>query len=44
VLTHAGVLTPFVTEVLPLRAAAQAHTRLENRQVAGRLVLSPDVM
>ena len=44
VLTHAGLLTPFVTEVLPLRAAAQAHTRLENRQVAGRLVLSPDVM
>ncbi|MGE5186031.1 MAG: zinc-binding dehydrogenase [Acidobacteriota bacterium] len=42
-LTHAGLLTPFVTEVLPLRAAAAAHVRLENREVAGRLVLSPDV-
>ncbi len=43
VLTHAGLLTPFVTEVLPLRAAALAHVRLENREVAGRLVLSPDL-
>ena len=42
-LTHARQLTPFVTEVLPLSAAASAHTRLENREVAGRLVLSPDV-
>jgi len=42
-LTHAGLLTPFVTEVLPLRDAATAHIRLENRKVAGRLVLSPDV-
>jgi NADPH:quinone reductase-like Zn-dependent oxidoreductase len=42
-LTHAGQLTPFVTEVLPLSAAASAHARLESRQVAGRLVLSPDV-
>lgn len=42
-LTHAGHLTPFVTEVLPLRAAASAHFRLENREVAGRLVLSPDL-
>jgi D-arabinose 1-dehydrogenase-like Zn-dependent alcohol dehydrogenase len=41
-LTHAGLLTPFVTEVLPLSAAATAHIRLENREVAGRLVLSPD--
>jgi D-arabinose 1-dehydrogenase-like Zn-dependent alcohol dehydrogenase len=41
-LTHTGQLTPFVTEVLPLHAAALAHTRLENREVAGRLVLSPD--
>jgi D-arabinose 1-dehydrogenase-like Zn-dependent alcohol dehydrogenase len=42
-LTHAGLLTPFVTEVLPLREAATAHIRLENRKVAGRLVLSPDL-
>jgi len=42
-LTHAGLLTPFVTEVLPLRDAATAHVRLENRKVAGRLVLSPDM-
>ena len=42
-LTHAGLLTPFVTEVLPLRDAAAAHVRLENRNVAGRLVLSPDM-
>ncbi len=41
-LTHDGALTPFVTEVLPLRDAAAAHHRLENREVAGRLVLSPD--
>lgn len=42
-LTHIGALTPFVTEVLPLRDAASAHVRLENRTVAGRLVLSPDI-
>jgi D-arabinose 1-dehydrogenase-like Zn-dependent alcohol dehydrogenase len=42
-LTHSGALTPFVTEVLPLREAASAHVRLENRKVAGRLVLSPDM-
>jgi D-arabinose 1-dehydrogenase-like Zn-dependent alcohol dehydrogenase len=42
-LTHDGHLTPFVTEVLPLAAAAAAHHRLENREVAGRLVLSPDL-
>jgi D-arabinose 1-dehydrogenase-like Zn-dependent alcohol dehydrogenase len=45
-LTHEGLLSPFVTEVLPLSAAAEAHrrleNRLENREVAGRLVLSPD--
>jgi D-arabinose 1-dehydrogenase-like Zn-dependent alcohol dehydrogenase len=43
-LTHEGKLTPFVTEVLPLHAAASAHVRLENRQVHGRLVLSPDIV
>jgi D-arabinose 1-dehydrogenase-like Zn-dependent alcohol dehydrogenase len=41
-LTRAGKLSPFVTEVMPLAGAARAHTRLENREVAGRLVLSPD--
>jgi acyl CoA:acetate/3-ketoacid CoA transferase beta subunit len=42
-LTSQGRLTPFVTEILPLHAAASAHFRLENREVAGRLVLSPDL-
>jgi len=41
-LTRAGKLSPFVTDVMPLAEAARAHTRLENRDVAGRLVLSPD--
>jgi acryloyl-coenzyme A reductase len=40
-LTHDRLLQPFVTEVLPLADAAVAHHRLENRQVAGRLVLRP---
>ena len=43
-LTHAGRLSPYVTEVLPLGDAAKAHVRLENRAVAGRLVLSPDAL
>jgi len=41
-LTRSGKLSPFVTEIMPLAEAARAHTRLENRKVAGRLVLSPD--
>ena len=41
-LTRAGKLSPFVTEIMPLAEAARAHTRLENREVAGRLVLNPD--
>jgi len=41
-LTCARKLTPFVTDVLPLGDAARAHVRLENREVAGRLVLCPD--
>lgn len=41
-LTHAGKLAPYVTDVLPLGDAAKAHIRLENREVAGRLVLCPD--
>lgn len=40
-LVHAGKLRPSVAEVLPLEAAASAHFRLENREVAGRLVLDP---
>jgi D-arabinose 1-dehydrogenase-like Zn-dependent alcohol dehydrogenase len=43
-LTNAGKLSPFVTEVLPLADAAKAHVRLENRTVAGRLVLCPDAV
>jgi D-arabinose 1-dehydrogenase-like Zn-dependent alcohol dehydrogenase len=43
-LTHAGKLSPYVTDVLPLGDAAKAHVRLENREVAGRLVLCPDAM
>lgn len=43
-LTHAGKLSPCVSDVLPLRDAARAHARLENREVAGRLVLCPDSM
>ena len=43
-LTHEGKLRSFVTEVLPLTAAGSAHFRLENREVAGRLVLSPDLV
>ena len=41
-LTRTGKLSPFVHEIMPLAEAARAHTRLENRKVAGRLVLSPD--
>jgi acryloyl-coenzyme A reductase len=41
-LSHAGKLSPYVTDVLPLGDAAKAHVRLENREVAGRLVLCPD--
>jgi len=41
-LTRAGLLAPYVSDVLPLGDAAKAHVRLENREVAGRLVLCPD--
>jgi D-arabinose 1-dehydrogenase-like Zn-dependent alcohol dehydrogenase len=43
-LTRAGKLSPFVTEVMPLGDAPRAHVRLENREVAGRLVLCPDAV
>lgn len=41
-LTATGKLSSYVTDVLPLGDAAKAHVRLENREVAGRLVLCPD--
>ena len=41
-LTASGKLSSYVTDVLPLGDAAKAHVRLENREVAGRLVLCPD--
>jgi D-arabinose 1-dehydrogenase-like Zn-dependent alcohol dehydrogenase len=40
-LTQEGVVRPFVAEPLPLAEAARAHFRLEQREVAGRLVLVP---
>ncbi|MEM7586437.1 MAG: zinc-binding dehydrogenase, partial [Acidobacteriota bacterium] len=36
-----GVLRPWVSGVLPLADAWQAHQRLEDREVVGRLVLEP---
>lgn len=36
-----GVIHPVVAERLPLEQAADAHRRLEQRQVTGRLVLVP---
>jgi NADPH:quinone reductase-like Zn-dependent oxidoreductase len=38
-LIDAGTLTPAVSEVLPLREAGLAHTRLETGQVQGKIVL-----
>ena len=40
-LVASGVLRPWVSEVMPLPEAARAHQRLEKREVAGRLVLTP---
>jgi acryloyl-coenzyme A reductase len=40
-LTQSGKIQPWVSEVLPLEEAARAHFRLENREIAGRLVLVP---
>ncbi|MFY1832328.1 alcohol dehydrogenase catalytic domain-containing protein [Myxococcus fulvus] len=40
-LTATGGVRQFVTDTVPLAEAARAHFRLENREVAGRLVLVP---
>ena len=37
-----GAMRPWVSEVLPLADAWRAHQRLEDREVTGRLVLSPE--
>lgn len=39
--TAAGVVRPALAEILPLTAAADAHRRLEAKDVVGRLVLRP---
>src|SRR5450631_2421251 len=40
-LTAARAIQPFISEALPLADAAVAHSRLERRGVAGRIVLVP---
>jgi acryloyl-coenzyme A reductase len=40
-LIETGALRSWVSDVLPLHEAAQAHDRLEKKEVAGRLVLAP---
>jgi D-arabinose 1-dehydrogenase-like Zn-dependent alcohol dehydrogenase len=41
-LIRAGAVRPWVTEVMALREAAEAHRLLEQRRVTGRLVLRPE--
>ena len=41
-LVAAGRLEPIVDDVLPLSEVAEAHRRLEAREVYGKLVLVPD--
>jgi len=41
---RAGTIKPDVAAVLPLSQAAEAHRRLENREVRGTLVLDPKVV
>jgi NADPH:quinone reductase-like Zn-dependent oxidoreductase len=41
-LTAAKKVRSCVSEVVPLADAARAHFRLENREIAGRVVLVPD--
>ncbi|HEY3996079.1 MAG TPA: zinc-binding dehydrogenase [Mycobacterium sp.] len=38
-----GQITPQVDDVLPLRQAAEAHRRLESREVRGVIVLDPTI-
>ena len=38
----AGVFRPVVDRILPLTEARQAHQLLEDRQVAGKIVLTPE--
>jgi D-arabinose 1-dehydrogenase-like Zn-dependent alcohol dehydrogenase len=38
---QSGELKPIVADALPLASAADAHRRLEQRQVTGRIVLRP---
>ena len=40
-LVEAGRLQAVVDEVLPLSQIAEAHRRLEHREVFGKLVLTP---
>ncbi|MGA9524067.1 MAG: alcohol dehydrogenase catalytic domain-containing protein [Myxococcaceae bacterium] len=40
-LVESGKLKPWISESMPLAEAAKAHFRLENREIAGRLVLVP---
>lgn len=40
-LAASGKVKPYVQEEVPLAEAGRAHFRLENREVAGRLVLMP---
>ncbi len=40
-LIESGKLKPWISESMPLADAARAHFRLENREIAGRLVLVP---
>ncbi|HEY3190040.1 MAG TPA: zinc-binding dehydrogenase [Solirubrobacteraceae bacterium] len=40
-LVRSGAIRPWISDVMPLAEAAEAHRRLERRGVAGRLVLAP---
>jgi D-arabinose 1-dehydrogenase-like Zn-dependent alcohol dehydrogenase len=43
-LTAAGHVKSCVSEVLPLADAASVHSRLEKRQISGRVVLVPPAL
>jgi NADPH:quinone reductase-like Zn-dependent oxidoreductase len=36
-----GVLSPVISEVLPLRDAAEAHRTMEDRRQFGKVLLAP---